>query len=146
MKTGSIVAVVDVATNKVMQKWPTAPATSPHGIAMVPEFNAILVSGGNGKLVMMSQTDGHAIASVEIAKQVDQIAYDAAIHRVYCASGTGKIAIVGIEKDRLTKLGEAASSQGAHSIAVDSMTHTVWTAYAKGDASFVQPFTATATK
>ena len=36
MKTGSIVAVVDVAINKVIEKWPTAPASSPHGIAIAP--------------------------------------------------------------------------------------------------------------
>jgi hypothetical protein len=34
--------------------------------------------------------------------------------------------------------GEAAS-QGCHSIAVDAKSHTVWIAYAKDDASFVQP-------
>ena len=140
MKKGSIVAVVDVATNKVLQQWPTAPATSPHGIAMVPEFDAMLVSGGNGKLVMMSQADGHIIASVDIPAQVDQLAYDAGMHRIYCASAAGKIAVVGIAKEMLTKLGEVPSSPGARSIAVDSKTHTVWIAYAKGASSFVQPF------
>ena len=143
MKTGSIVAVVDVATNKVIGQWPTTPAKSPHGIALVAELDELLVSGGNGKLVMMSQKDGHVIASVDIPEQVDQIAYDAEMHRAYCASGTGKIAIIGVEDGGLTYLGEVASSQGCHSIAVDSKTHTVWTAYAKGDASFVQPFNAT---
>lgn len=141
MKTGSIVAVVDVATGKVIEQWTTEPAKSPHGIAMVPEFNGILVSGGNGKLVLMSQKDGHVISSTDIPGQVDQIAYDAEMHRVYCASGAGKIAVVSVEREKLTKIGEVASSQGAHSIAVDSQTHTVWTAYAKGDASFVQAFT-----
>ena len=141
MKTGSIVAVVDIASNKVIGQWPTAPAKSPHGIALLTEFDGILVSGGNGKLVMMSQKDGHVIASADIPVQVDQIAYDAEMHRVYCASGTGKIAIVSVEKDALTTLGEIASSPGAHSIVIDSHTHTVWTAYAKGEASFVQSFT-----
>jgi len=141
MKTGSFVAVVDVATKKVIGKWPTAPASSPHGIAMVPEFHIILVSGGNGKLVMMSQKDGKVFASTDIPERVDQIAYDAELHRIYCASGTGKVAIVGVEKNKLTKLGVVSSNQGCHSIAVDAKTHTVWIAYAKGEASFVQPFT-----
>jgi len=142
MKTGSIVAVVDVATRKVIEKWPVAPASSPHGIAMVPEYDALLVSGGNGRLVMMSEKDGSVLASTDIPERVDQIAYDAVLHRVYCASGAGKIAVVGVEKEKLMNLGEVASSQGCHSIAVDSKTHTVWTAYAKGEASFVQPFNA----
>ena len=143
MKTGSVIAVIDAATNKVTAKWPTAPAQDPHGIAIVPDAEAILVAGANGKLAMMSQKDGHVIASAEIGAGVDQIAYDAALHRVYCASGKGKIVIVSVEKDKLTPAGEVATSDGARSIAVDAKTHTVWIAYAKGDAGVVQPFTPT---
>ena len=140
MKNGNIVAVVDIGTKKVTENWTTAPAESPHGIATVTEFNAILVAGGNGKLVLMSQKDGHLISTVDIAERVDQIAYDAQMHRVYCASATGKISIVSVERWSLTNLGEAHSSEGARSIAIDTHTHAVWTAYAKGEMSFVQPF------
>ena len=142
MKTGNIIAVVDVGTKKVTEHWTTEPAESPHGIATVTEFNAILVAGGNGKLILMSQKDGHLISTVDIAERVDQIAYDAQMHRVYCASATGTISIVSVERWSLTNLGEVASSQGARSIAIDTHTHTVWTAYAKGEVSFVQPFNA----
>ena len=141
MKTGSVVAVIDTATNKVTQTWPTAPAKAPHGMAMLPEMDAFLVAGGNGKLVMMSQKDGHVIASADIPSGVDQIAYDRDLHRVYCASAKGKIAIVGVGDGKLSNLGEVASSEGCRSIAVDSKTHTVWVAYAKGEASMVQAFT-----
>jgi len=88
----------------------------------------------------MSQKDGHVLASTEIPQRVDQIAYDPGTHRVFCASGTGKIAVVGVEKGALTALGEAPSSEGCHSVAVDAKTHTVWIAYAKGEASYVRPF------
>jgi len=142
LKTSSVIAVIDVAQNKVVASWPTSPAQAPHGMAMMPEDDAFLVAGGNGKLVMMSQKDGHVISSTDIPQKVDQIAYDAELHRAYCASGTGTIAVVGVEKGALKKLGEVASSAGCHSIAVDPKTHTVWIAYAKGDGSFVQPFAA----
>ena len=141
MKTGNVVAVIDVATHKVVAKWPTAPAEGPHGMAMVPEADAFLAAGANGKLVMMSQKDGHVISTAEIGGGVDQIAYDAELHRVYCASGKGKLVVVGVEKEKLTLLGDVATSDGARSVAVDAKTHTVWIAYAKGDASFAQPFT-----
>ena len=140
MKTGSLVAVVDVATNKVTAKWPSAPAEGPHGMAMVAEAEAFLVAGANGKLALMSQKDGHVIASADIPTGVDQIAYDAGLHRVYGASGKGKIVILGVEKDKLVPAGEVASSEGARSIAVDAKTHTVWIAYAKGEVGIVQPF------
>ncbi|MEP6668786.1 MAG: hypothetical protein ABJF10_06525 [Chthoniobacter sp.] len=142
LKSSSVITVIDVAANKVTASWPTAPAQAPHGMAMLPKEDAFLVAGGNGKLVLMSQKDGHVLSSTDIPARVDQIAYDAETHRVYCASGTGKIAVVGIENGVLTTLGEVASSEGCHSIAVDPKTHTVWIAYAKGDASYVRPFAA----
>ena len=74
---------------------------------------------------MMSQKDGHVIASVDILARVDQIAYDSELHHVYCASGTENIAIVGVEDGKLSNLGEVAFCEGCHSIAVDSKTHTV---------------------
>jgi DNA-binding beta-propeller fold protein YncE len=142
LKTSSTIAVIDVASNKVMASWPTAPVQAPHGMAMMPEADAFLVVGGNGKLVMMSQKDGHVISSADVTARVDQIAYDPEMHRVYCASGTGKIAVVEVDNGVLKNLGEVPSSEGCHSIAVDTKTHTVWIAYAKGDASYVRPFNA----
>lgn len=140
LKTSSVITVIDLAENKVTASWPTAPAQAPHGMAMMPKDDAFLVAGGNGKLVMMSQKDGHVIASTDIPARVDQIAYDAELHRAYCASGTGKIGVIEVEKGALKTLGEVASSEGCHSIAVDPATHTVWIAYAKGDVSYIRPF------
>ena len=140
LKSSSVITVIDVAEGKVTASWPTAPAQAPHGMAMMPKEEAFLVAGGNGKLVMMSQKDGHILSSTDIPNRVDQIAYDAELHRAYCASGTGKIAVVAVENGTLTPLGEVPSSEGCHSIAVDPATHTVWVAYAKGDASYVRPF------
>ena len=141
IKKANAIAVIDLATGKVGASWPTAPAEAPHGMAFLPEDHAFLVAGGNGKLVLMSDRDGHVLSSSDIPARVDQIACDHELHRVYCASGTGKIAIVKLEGTQLTTLGEVASSTGCHSITVDPKTHTVWIAYAKDDQSMVQPYT-----
>jgi DNA-binding beta-propeller fold protein YncE len=142
LKNANAVAVIDPATNKVTTTWPTAPAQSPHGMAIVPESNAILVVGGNGKLVLMSQKDGKVLSSADVASRIDQLAYDPGLHRAYGASGAGKISVVQVDGEKLTSLGDVSSADGAHSVAVDPKTHTVWIAYAKGDSSFVQPFAA----
>jgi DNA-binding beta-propeller fold protein YncE len=141
IKKANAVAVIDVSSGKVTVTWPTAPAEAPHGMAFLPEEHAFLVAGGNGKLVLMSDKDGHVLSSTDIPQRVDQIAYDHELHRVYCASGTGKIGIVGLESGRLSTLGEVPSSAGCHSIAVDPKTHTVWIAFARDDQAMMQPFT-----
>ena len=146
VKTKNSIAVVDTATNQVHTHWPTAPLEGPHGMALAANVDALLVAGSNARLALLSLKDGHVIASAEIAKGVDQMAYDAGLHRAYCACSSGKISVYQVDKDKLTSLGDVTSPQGARSVAVDQKTHTVWIAYAKGDASFVQPFTTTAAK
>jgi hypothetical protein len=54
----------------------------------------------------------------------------------------GTISVVGVDHNTLAALPPLASSAGAHSIAVDPQTHTVWIAFAKNDTPYVQAFTA----
>lgn len=141
MKTGSVVVVIDTKTNKVTASWPTLPAEKPHGMAMIPDAGRFLVVGGNGKLVLMNCKDGKVIASANVAAGVDQIAYDPGLKRAYCASGSGVLSVVGVERDTLTPLGDVPTASRAHSVAVDARTHKVWIAYVKDAQSIVQPFT-----
>jgi DNA-binding beta-propeller fold protein YncE len=139
--TGALVKI-DPAAQKIVTSWPTAPADKPHGLAMVDEQNAILIAGGTGKLVLLDLASGKILASADIAQRVDEIAYDPGLHQAYCASGTGVISVVSVTKGALKTLDSIPSAQGAHSIAVDPKTHTVWIAFAKETKAFVQPFTA----
>ena len=82
------------------------------------------------------------LSSVDVAPRVDEIAYDPVLKRAYCASGTGVISVVALDGAKLTALAPVASSPGAHSIAVDPQTHTVWIVFAKDNKPFVQAFTA----
>ncbi|HEX4083970.1 MAG TPA: hypothetical protein VHY22_03585 [Chthoniobacteraceae bacterium] len=144
MKRAGTLASFDAATGKLLANWPTAPVQMPHGIALVPEADAIAISGGNGKLVLMSQSDGKILSSAAIPPRVDEIAYDRGAHRVYCASGTGKIAVLAVEDGQLKPLGEVTSEPGARSIAVNPRDHSVWIAYMGADGSYVQQFTPSA--
>ena len=142
LKDSSTLAQIDLKGMKVVTSWPTAPIEKPHGMAMVPGTDTILVVGGNGKLGLMSQTTGQVLSSVDVAPRVDEIAYDPVLKRAYCASGTGVISVVALDGAKLTALAPVASSPGAHSIAVDPQTHTVWIVFAKDNKPFVQAFTA----
>jgi len=141
LKDTGVLVKVDPAAQTIAAKWPTAPADKPHGLAMVDEQNAVLIAGGTGKLVLLDLATGKVLASADIAPKVDEIAYDPGLHQAYCASGTGVISVVSVDKGSLKTLDSVPSAQGAHSIAVDPKTHTVWIAYAKDTKAFVQPFT-----
>jgi hypothetical protein len=111
-------------------------------MAMVPGTDQVLIVGGTGKLGLFDLSTGQIVGTVDVSPKVDEIAYDPALHRVYCASGLGTISVVGLERQRLAALPSLTGSVGAHSIAVDSQTHTVWIAFAKNNKSYLQAFTA----
>jgi DNA-binding beta-propeller fold protein YncE len=141
LKDSNELVQVDLKGLKVVTNWSTAPVEKPHGLAMVPNTDTVLVVGGNGKLGLMSQTSGQVLSSTDIAPKVDEIAYDPGLKRVYCASGTGVISVVALDGGKLTTLAPLTSSPGAHSIAVDPQTHTAWIVFAKEGKPYVQAFT-----
>jgi DNA-binding beta-propeller fold protein YncE len=141
LKMTSKLAQLDPLNDKIVATWPTAPAVHPHGLAMVTGTDSVLVAGGTGRLVLMSLKTGQVLASAAIAPRVDEITYDPGLQRVYCASGGGVLSVVGVENNQLTLLATIPSAPGAHSVAVDPQTHTVWIVFAKGTQPYVQAFT-----
>ncbi|CAN5770571.1 hypothetical protein BH09VER1_BH09VER1_45980 [soil metagenome] len=138
-KSGDVVVVIDPGTNKAVASWPTAPVKGPHGSALDAEGQRLFVVGGNGKLVAFDLKTGKIVSWVEVAAKVDEIAYDAGLHRIYCASGSGVLSVVDATGE-LKALGEVPTHQGAHSVAVDEKSHAVWIAYGEGSESYIQRF------
>ncbi|HXE43465.1 MAG TPA: YncE family protein [Candidatus Baltobacteraceae bacterium] len=139
VKGANTIGVLDLTSNKVVAAWPLAPDKGPHGIALAPEINRLLVACA-GKLVMLDCTSGKVVATAPIGARVDEMTYDSDLHRAYCASRQGKISVVEVAADKLTALADVPDANGAGDIAVDSKTHTVWVAYEKDGQCFVQPF------
>ncbi len=142
LKDSSELVKIDPKEGKILATWPTTPAEKPHGLAMIPGANAVLVVGGTGKLSLISLGTGQVVASCDVSLKIDEIAYDPGVKRVYCASGLGTISVVEVGQNKLTTLAPLPSSPGAHSIAVDPQTHTAWIAFAKDAKAYIQAFTA----
>jgi len=141
VKGNNTLVVIEASNNKPAQSWTTAPATNPHGMALVPDADTVLVAGGSGKLALMNRTTGKVLASADIDNRVDEMAYDAELHLAYCPGGSRNISVVRVEGDKLTFVENVPGASG-RSIVVDPMTHIVWVASNKGDQAFVQPFSA----
>jgi DNA-binding beta-propeller fold protein YncE len=140
VKGKNTIAVINPADNTVEAVWPLAPDKGPHGIAVVPEYDGLLVAC-SGKLVMLSRTTGKILDTAPIGARVDEMTYDPGLHIAYCSSRQGNICAVAVAADKLTPLGDVPDEKGTGDIAVDPKTHTVWIAYHQGEQCFVQPFT-----
>ena len=137
IKTTDEVVVIDPAKNLVVAHWPTAPAKAPHGLALDAAAGRLYSAGGNGQLVALDLANGRVTAAVAIPAKVDQIAFDAASRRIYCAA-SDVLAIVQAKSDCLVALGEVASGPGAKNVAVDPRTQAVWTTYSDGKNAYAK--------
>lgn len=126
--TTNSVAVIDPASHAMRASWSTLPATHPHGLAIDSAHHRLFVAGVNGKLVALDMASGSVISSMSVAAHVDQIALDAKRQRLYCASGEGQLSVVE-SGDRVRLLANVRVPRGAHTVAVDPVTGTVWISY-----------------
>ena len=142
VKGKNTVTVIDPASNEITAAWPCAPDKGVHGVAYVPDSNGLLVACAKNLLLFDCAT-GKVVARAPIGGRVDEIAYDATLHKAYCASRQGSISVIAVGAGTLTALGEVPDETGTGDITVDPATHTVWIAYHKGEQCFAQPFTVT---
>lgn len=130
IKSNSTLDVIDPATNKIKATWKTAPAGSPHGLALNEKTRRLFCAGGNGKLSVLDADSGKVIGSASIAQGVDQIVFDPGNQRIYCASGReGVVSVLHETEAGAESLGDVKTAKGAHTVTVDPTTHAVWVAY-----------------
>jgi DNA-binding beta-propeller fold protein YncE len=134
--TGSI-AVIDPNANRVVATWPAAPATDLHGLAVDGASHRLFSAGGNGKLAVIDTTSGAVIDSVDIAQEVDQIAFDPGKRRVYCASSIGLLSVVQETDAGAQHIADITVPRRTQSVTVDLTTHDVWIAYGAADNDYV---------
>jgi DNA-binding beta-propeller fold protein YncE len=137
IKSKPVTLAIDPNANSIKATWSNSPVEKPHGLAIDPQTHRLFSAGGNGKLAVLDSTSGANLMSVEIAAGVDQIAFDAGKKRIYCASGQGKVSVLEETAEGVKSLGDVVTPTGAHTLAVDPATHSVWIAYAKGTAAYV---------
>ncbi len=142
IKSNDTVLVIDPVKSTIASTWTTKPAVKPHGLAFEAKTNRLFAAGVNGQLAIIDAATGKNLGSVKIAPNIDQIAFDAEWRRIYCASRDGIMTTVQVTDAGAESLGDVKTAKGAKTVAVDSQSHAVWTAYAEGTAAFVLKLTA----
>ena len=137
IKTANEVVVIDPNTDKIIAHWATAPAVSPHGLVLDAARQRVYVAGGNGVLAAIDVKTGRVVASTDIAKNVDQAAFDAKAGRVYCA-GQEQLSVVEASDAGLKTLGSVPTNTTARNVAVDPRTGAVWTTYVEGGKAYAK--------
>jgi hypothetical protein len=78
-------------------------------------------------LAVVDLRDRRQLALLALPPEIDVLAFDPGLQRLYAASETGMVAVFSVAADRtVTELGRGFVARDAHSVAVDPKTHRVY--------------------
>ncbi|PZR72154.1 MAG: hypothetical protein DLM52_13445, partial [Chthoniobacterales bacterium] len=87
----------------------------------------------NKLLVMLDSTSGKVLATAPIGSGVDACAFDETSGNVFASCGDGTLTIARVEGTKLKVVQTLQTERGARTIALDPVTHHIYTATAKFD-------------
>jgi DNA-binding beta-propeller fold protein YncE len=127
----SIVSI-DLGERVVVGQWSLAPCEGPSGMAIDSEQRRLFaVCSRNATLVVFDLESHRVITSMRIGGGPDSVAFDGALHRIYCAGKAGRLTVVQQDGPNAYRvLDEIHTHYGAHTLALDPVSHRVFVAYA----------------
>lgn len=124
------VDVVDTATFKVIGNYKVDPASSPTGMGMDAANHHVFVGGGKA-VVMMDTRTGKVVTSAPICSGTDATWYDAGQKMVFVSCSDGHISAFNVSGDTLTLAQTIDTARGSRTMALDPVTHRLYTAAVK---------------
>lgn len=125
----NLFAEIDPATDTVVASYPVGECKGNHGMTLDPKHRRAFLSCEGNSLMTVFNLDTHkAIASLPMAAGADVIKYDPGLQRIYVACFSGAISVFHEDDpDHYRKLQDFRVQHAVHSLAVDPVTHRVYT-------------------
>lgn len=126
------VATVDLRTAKVVAVWRLPDCEGPSGMAIDPDDRQLfVVCSKNRKLLVLDLQTHDVLSAVPVGLLSDSVAFDSGLKRLYVAGGAGQLTVVSRTADLRYAATETIRTRiGAHTVAVDPLTHRVYLACA----------------
>ncbi len=119
-------AVVDLATRKVLAHWPVAPGGEPVGLALDARRGRLFIGCRKPqKMVVMSTKDGKVLASLPIGAGVDATKFDNG--EAFASCRDGSLVVVTEKSQGQFEIAQTVKTpKGARTMGIDPSTHTIY--------------------
>jgi len=126
------IAAIDLGKRSVAGQWSLAPCEGPSGMAIDSEQRRLFtVCSGNAELVVFDLETHRVITSLKIGGGPDSVAFDPTLHRIYSAGKAGRLTVIQQDgPDAYRVLDKIHTHYGAHTLAIDPVSHKVFVGYA----------------
>ena len=120
------VAVVNLATQKVVANWPVAPGGLPVGMAIDSGKGRLFIGcRGPQKLIVMNTNDGKVISDLPIGQNVDAVKFDQ--NQVFASTGNEQLSVAAeTSPNRFTTVQMVKTGPGARTMGLDPLTHRIF--------------------
>ena len=120
-----MVAVVDLKSRSVTERWPVTPGGKPVGMAIDRDGRRIFIGCRNPqKLVVMNTATGKVEAALPIGAGVDAAGFDGGVAFASCGDGT--LTAVGEKSGQWSVLQTVETPKGARTMGVNHATHRIY--------------------
>ncbi len=126
------IAAIDLGSRSIVGRWSLAPCEGPTGMVIDPSLHRLFaVCSGNAMLVVFDLDLHRVVTSLKIGGGPDSVAFDPMLHRIYSAGKAGQLTVIQQDSPNSYRLlDEIATHYGAHTLAVDPVSHKVYVGYA----------------
>lgn len=115
---------IDPKSDRVIRRIPLPGAVRNHGLLIDASARlAFIACEGNNKLLVLDLKNHTVLASFDVAKHPDVLAFDASLGWLYVAGESGQVSIYQVRGQKVTPLATAWLGPNAHVVAVDPQTH-----------------------
>lgn len=127
VQTANQLAVIDPATVQIVRRITLDRAVDyPHGVSIdVPHRLAFVAGQESATIGVLDLRTLQLRQVLPVGRDPDVLSLDPSLHRLYVAAESGVVAVFEERQDSLVQLGWYRA-RGAHSVAVDPGTHTVY--------------------
>jgi hypothetical protein len=119
-------ADIDPAAARVVGRIALPGMKSCHGLLVASSLRLAFAAchGADAQLAVVDLQARRATSAHPLPPEVDVLAFDPGLRRLYAASETGVVALFAVAADsRVTELGRGLVGPNAHSVAIDPATH-----------------------
>ncbi len=121
------IAVVDMKTFKVLNRWSITPGESATGLAIDTKTNRLFAGCDNKLLMVINSNNGKVVTSLPIGDGCDGVVFDKDEKMIYTSNGEGNVtAIKEKDEDKFMLVETIQTKESARTITIDPTTHTLY--------------------